>query len=278
MDSRNGLGSLAISVALTDPSQTRSQRGRGRIAAPVPVSSALSCRVSVQKQQDSRKPHPGMDPHQPLDLFSGNGASHQCDDIAATGFHKLCHIKETFRQDQAELARLTAGLFIQQDLILVVDFPAFSKRVTPDFPSVSSCSRLSARPAWLRITDSKAVAVFSYATNLEHQAGVEGRGCLCPCPLGQKPTSQIPAGGGRNAPTMQLRMVRTQITAQSISMGGLVFFEDTGPAFAAGCAVRTQMGTPNYLPWISLRPPSTGPPRTWSFPGPADATSPGKIA
>ena len=93
----------------------------------------LSGPVAVQQQQDAGQLQPVVDPQQSLDLFGGDTAAHQRTHIAAPGCHQLGHIKEAFHEDQTKLFALTPGRFIQQELILVVDFQCFAERIAPVF-------------------------------------------------------------------------------------------------------------------------------------------------
>ena len=93
----------------------------------------LSGPVAVQQQQDAGQLQPVADPQQPLDLFCRDAAAHQRTHIAATGGHQLGHIKEAFHENETKLFALTPGLFIQQELILIVDFQPFAERIAPVF-------------------------------------------------------------------------------------------------------------------------------------------------
>ena len=160
-------------------------------------------------------------PRQPLDLFGGDVGSHQGADIAATRFHQLGHIKEALDQNQAESAHLAAGFRIQQELILVVDFQPFPKRITPVLSIRVFLFRRQGPSAVAQDDRLKTLAVFFHAPDLKHQPGMQGRAWFSVRSRGQKATAQITAGGGGYAAADQFGMIGAKITAQ-IDLDGAI--------------------------------------------------------
>jgi hypothetical protein len=103
---------------------------------------------------------------------------------------------------------LAASFFIQQELVLIVDLPAFPERIAPVFSVRFFLLPGEGPAAMAEYNRMKIMAVFSEAANLEHQPGVEGTDASACRSLRQKPAAQVAASRGRYASATPFRVIR----------------------------------------------------------------------